>query len=137
MYDLFAKIIEHEGFESKPYPDPLTGAEPYTFGHGLTFLTEQESVAVLQIRIPSIVNELIQAKPFMNEWGDDVSDAAAVVIEMAFQMGVQGCLNFTKMWEALEHKDFARASMEMLDSKWATQTPGRAQEMASVMRALA
>lgn len=57
-----------------------------------------------------------------------------VVLEMAYQMGVAGVLNFTNMWKALAKDDFAEASKEMLDSVWAKRdTPKRAVELSRLM----
>ena len=36
-------IVKHEGFRSKPYPDPIKGWGVPTFGHGLTHITVDES----------------------------------------------------------------------------------------------
>jgi hypothetical protein len=38
------------------------------------------------------------------------------------------------MWRALKKNDYQIASEEMLDSKWAKQTPKRAEELSSVMK---
>ena len=37
------------------------------------------------------------------------------------------------MWQALENFDYVQAAVEMLDSRWAKQTPNRAQELAKRM----
>ena len=41
---------------------------------------------------------------------------------------------FHKMVAALDKKDYATASKEMLDSKWARQVPNRARELSEVMQ---
>ena len=38
------------------------------------------------------------------------------------------------MWKALAEKNYIGASYEMLDSKWAKQTPNRAKSMAEQMK---
>ena len=60
-------------------------------------------------------------------------DRRAIVLSMAYQMGVRGVLGFNKMWRALKVGDTAIASIEMLDSHWAIQTPERAERHARVM----
>ena len=62
-----------------------------------------------------------------------------VLVEMAYQLGVRGCLNFKLMWKALEKEDYEIAADEMLDSVWARETPPRgtperAEELAGIMR---
>jgi lysozyme len=40
------------------------------------------------------------------------------------------------MWKALKVPDYQTAAIEMLDSRWAKQTPNRAGEMSSEMAGL-
>ena len=63
-------------------------------------------------------------------------DAKIIIIEMIFQLGGTGVSKFRKMWQALQQDppDYAEASAQMLDSRWAKQTPNRAQEMAKHMK---
>ena len=70
----------------------------------------------------------------------DLDDLAKeTIIEMVFQLGETGVKKFRNMWKALQHDppNYERASLEMLDSRWASQTPGRAKEMSEHMRSLA
>ena len=53
---------------------------------------------------------------------------------MIFQLGKTGVSKFKKMWEALSEYNYIGASFEMLDSKWANQTPNRAKKMAALMK---
>ena len=48
---------------------------------------------------------------------------------MCYQMGVNGFSKFKKTINYLSKEKFSRASLEMLDSKWAVQTPGRAKQL--------
>ncbi len=58
----------------------------------------------------------------------------AIFISMAYQMGDHALHKFTKMMNAIEKGDFIEAANEMLDSRWARQTPERAQRHAEQMR---
>ena len=49
---------------------------------------------------------------------------------MIYQLGVKGVLNFKNMWKALKAEDYEKAAKEAMDSKWARQTPNRAQRHA-------
>jgi lysozyme len=49
----------------------------------------------------------------------------AILISMAYQLGLTGVSQFQKMWMALSNGDFSLAAKEMLNSKWAKQTPNR------------
>lgn len=61
-------------------------------------------------------------------------DRRAIILSMAYQMGTAGVLKFKNMWRELAEGDYYTASVEMLDSRWATQTPERANRHARVMR---
>ena len=52
---------------------------------------------------------------------------------MIFQMGFTGVSKFKNMIKALQNHDYKQASIEMLDSRWAKQTPNRAKELSSHM----
>ena len=123
MDELIESIKSHEGFAPKPYPDPIHGWKVPSFGHGLTYLTAAESEMILRNRVASIIEELGKRKPVFKTLTQDRQNA---LIEMAYQLGVVGVMNFRKMWVAIEAGDFELARQEALDSLWAKQTPNRA-----------
>ena len=51
---------------------------------------------------------------------------------MAYQLGVSGELQFKKMLGCLEQDDTQCAARAALNSKWAHQTPGRADTVAAL-----
>jgi lysozyme len=126
---LFKRIKEHEGFMGMPYNDHLGNP---TIGYGsLLPITEQEAELLLQHRLAKMIMELHANKPFILTLPEDKQD---VLSEMAYQIGVPNLLRFVKMWEALDRRDYEKASIEMLDSKWANQTPQRAYSLAQIMK---
>lgn len=66
-------------------------------------------------------------------WGEQPEPARLVLQNMAFQMGIAGLLKFGRALAAMQARDYARASSEMLDSLWAKQTPNRAGELAGLI----
>ena len=54
---------------------------------------------------------------------------------MVFQLGRTGVSKFNNMWKCLSEQNYIGASFEMLDSRWAKQTPNRAKSMANQMKA--
>ena len=60
-------------------------------------------------------------------------DAYFVLIEMTFQLGIGNLKKFKRMISALENRDWRLASQEMVSSRWANQTPKRANFLANVM----
>jgi lysozyme len=55
------------------------------------------------------------------------------ITAMAFQLGVAGVLMFHSMIAAIVAKDYKTAAADMLQSKWATETPARAKRMSQMM----
>ena len=125
--NLLESTLKHEGFRSKPYQDSLG---VWTVGHGLTYITETESKEIVRARLHVLYSRWEIMRPNYNFAILDV------LTEMSFQMGFHGVLNFKKMLAALTDKNYALAADEMLDSRWAKQTPGRAQEMSDIIRGL-
>jgi lysozyme len=72
----------------------------------------------------------------MGEYGcaDIDEQAEEILIEMVFQLGKNGVSKFKNMWKALAELNYVGASYEMLDSRWAKQTPNRAKAMAKTMK---
>ena len=58
----------------------------------------------------------------------------AVLISMAYQLGADGLLAFAKALVFIRRGDYASAASEMLNSRWAKQTPARAARHAQQMR---
>ena len=57
----------------------------------------------------------------------------AVLVNMAFQMGIGGLLRFHRTLGSIEDGQYGEAAAEMLDSTWAKQTPERAHRLATQM----
>jgi len=128
---LLERTKKHEGFERKPYQDHLGN---WTFGHGLTWISEEESTVIVEGRLRVIQERLVDNKGWIIGHPPIVLD---VLTEMAFQMGVSGVLNFKNMWQALDDGKYEEAADHGLDSKWAKQTPERANELMDIIRGLA
>ena len=82
------------------------------------------------------INRVRKALDKYLPWWREQSEPMRVVLQnMAFQMGVEGLLGFNKFLGALQRSRYAEAATEMLDSKWAGQTPNRAGELAAIVAA--
>jgi lysozyme len=55
---------------------------------------------------------------------------------MAYQLGVNGLLGFKKTLRYMSQKDWEKASVEMLDSRWAKQTQKRAEELSAKIKSI-
>ncbi|MFP8558266.1 glycoside hydrolase family protein [Klebsiella michiganensis] len=58
----------------------------------------------------------------------------AALVNMVFQLGLNGVLNFKKMISYLKAQNYPAAADEALDSRWARQTPNRAKRVTDVIR---
>tara|TARA_B110000114_G_scaffold178189_1_gene210901 strand:- start:166 stop:585 length:420 start_codon:yes stop_codon:yes gene_type:complete len=130
-----AEIKKEEGFRMETYKcteghltggyghKMLDGETPPTDMTGWTKLFERDFA-----RAMSGAEELLMICP-------NVDDTARhIVVEMCYQMGSYGVSKFHGMLSALQESDYVTASKEMLDSRWAKQTPKRAMRMAERMR---
>lgn len=56
------------------------------------------------------------------------------IVNMAFQLGRDGLLEFTSMIKAIAAKDYAAAAYLGLQSKWASETPARAMRVMTMLK---
>jgi len=59
-----------------------------------------------------------------------------VLIDMAFNLGVNGLLKFKKTLEFIKNGKFINASNEMLNSAWKFQVGQRAYDLSNQLRSL-
>ena len=124
---LVDRILENEGFKAKPYQ---CSEGVWTIGHGITYLTEEESKRIVADRI---AEKHLGLGGTLDWYNDLPPEVQGVILEMTFQMGTSGMLQFRKMIEAMKDKDWKRASLEMKDSKWYRQTPNRCERLAEIV----
>ena len=80
-------------------------------------------------------NAADQCEDLCNDYELDLPETITdVLIEMIFQLGIGNVMKFKKMIAALQEQDFETASLEMLDSRWATQTPSRAEKLSLIVK---
>lgn len=115
-------ILNEESYEPYPYQD---SKGVWSIGHGLTYLDEDESTIVVQIRIGKISKAIGHTISHLSTTRQEV------LIEMAYQLGVRGLFGFTRMWAAIRVNDCEGTVREMLDSQWAKEdSPNRANRLA-------
>ena len=128
---LIAQLRKHEGVEHKPYTDTVG---KLTIGVGRNLddrgLSDHEIDFLLQNDIQLVEEELDQWWP---HWRSLNQTRQLVVADMMFNMGRPRLSQFKMFLAALQSSDYAAASTEMLDSKWARQVKGRATTLADMM----
>ena len=138
---LLESVKKHEGYRNKVYLDTL-GKRTVGVGHLCVedFWEddkEYEESFLMEILQKDLQEAIRGAKELMEEHGcADIDERAEeILIEMVFQLGRTGVKKFKNMWKALSELNYVGASFEMLDSRWAKQTPNRAKDMADQMKA--
>jgi len=135
----------HEGKRLLPYHCPA-GYLTVGVGHNLEAnpvaeelghevdehgITEQECALLLDNDIDRYYAEVRERVPVFDELSEPRQH---VLVDMAFNMGVNGLMKFQHFLAALDQGDFDRASEEMLDSRWADQVKSRATRLAKMMK---
>ena len=139
MYEELKEEIKlHEGFVPKVYKDSL-GKRTIGYGH-LCVEPEQwdddkeYTKEELELVFEKDFNEALKNAESLIGSKSINHIAKQVIIEMVFQLGIGGVGKFKKMWEALDKEDYNEASLQMLDSRWAKQTPARCGKLSSTMK---
>lgn len=91
-------------------------------------LSEAEADMLLQNDIKRVVADLDDHLPWLSQLNDA---RRGVFANMAFQMGVAGLLGFHDTLACAERGDWEGTVKGLLDSKWARQTPDRANRLAA------
>jgi lysozyme len=128
---LAQQLSEHEGFRRYVYDDangkPIVPGSTVvghpTVGYGLALDTH----GLLERHAALVREELLDERQHalslrLHGWSelDDVRQMA--LLELSYQLGVDGLLDFRRMLRHLDAGDYAEARTELLTSKWATQT---------------
>jgi len=133
---LIEDVKRHEGWSPTVYED----TEGYwTIGYGFLVdpakrgagLSEAEGEFILHNRLQERIVRLESDLDFFEHLSDARQRA---LVNMSYQLGVEGLYSFENMLTALAEGDCDRAADEALDSRWAEQTPNRAEEIADIIR---
>ena len=132
--DLKEQLKRDEGVVNHAYQDSLGFT---TIGVGRLIdanrgggLSDSEVDYLLNNDITDKTAQVLAALP----WASKLSRPRfAVLVNMAFQMGIGGLLQFKRTLGSIEDGQYGEAAKEMLDSTWAKQTPARAHRMALQM----
>ena len=134
MYKLIQRIKKHEGYRSTPYKDHL-GHE--TIGYGFKVSSLSLSRRACDVIIDDYICKMIPKVDLAFPWLSRIhEDAQDVVYEMCYQMGLRGFSKFKITIALLKEEKYHKAGEEMLDSKWASQTPERAFVLSNVLKGI-
>lgn len=147
MDKLVEQLKRHEGYRKRVY---LCSAGKETIGYGYNLqanplhlssieiaqyykngMIEVEAERLLKLMITQCRHQLEVTLPFFSKLDTPRQD---VLINMAFNMGISGLLNFKKTLLLIESGDYAKSSVEMLASKWSKDVGNRALELSTQMK---
>jgi len=128
-------LIKHEAEVNHAYKD----SEGYwTIGVG--HLIDKRKGGSISHKISMLildddVNEKLGQCDREFDWFDELDETRKIVVlDMVFNLGIDGFKEFKKTVKYIADGDYAEASVEMLDSKWASQVGKRATELSNMMR---
>jgi lysozyme len=128
---LLAQITHNEGKRPKPYKDTV-GKLTIGVGRNLTDvgLSDDEIDYLLINDLKRTENDLDKYLPW---WSSLNNVRQRVLLNMCFNMGVQGLLGFRNTLKAIQEHRWSDAKKGMLSSKWASQVGDRAKRLADMM----
>ncbi len=132
--ELIYQIKQDEGLRLTAYQDTLGN---WTIGYGHTPATEGEvwtlaqAEEALALDLDEAADELDKALPWAEQMG---VVRWSVLVNMAFNMGIERLSEFHMMLAAAQAGDFEEAATQMLNSLWASQVGDRATQLAQQMR---
>lgn len=124
-------VKENEGYRRFPYPD---SNETWAVGHGTNFFTRGMSeieADYFTLRDVTARFDELQKLPWFAK--QNVARKAAL-LDMAYELGFQGLLDFTLMINLLHAGDYGSAANALLHSKLAHQAPARTKRNAYILR---
>lgn len=129
--DLKKWIKTHEGYDSHPYTDTVG---KLTIGYGRNIedngISQAEGDFLFDNDFARCEKELAPFPWYVNQ----PQNIQYALMNMCFNLGIGRLLGFKKMIMALTAKDYTKAALEALDSKWANQVGDRAKDIAIMMK---
>ena len=129
------RIKKNEGFSIKPYKDQLGF---FTIGFGHLILPNEKYLFEKKINktdLESIFqqdfnNALNNFNIFLKTFTSNKKENE-LLIEMVFQIGIKGVLNFKKLLQNMKKGNTHLVCFEMMNSLWYKQTPNRVKKLIS------
>ena len=130
---LLASLRHHEGKRLRAYKD-TEGKLTIGYGHNLDAngIPEWVAEALLDSQLYRYAFDTTRVVPSFHQLTDARQE---VLVEMVFNMGVNGLAGFKRTLGYIEAQDWDKASTEMLDSVWATQVGTRAKRLSRKFQA--
>lgn len=145
--EITQRLVLHEGCSLMPYyctrgyltigvgrnleTNPLSAEEKRACGDYMHGITKNAAFYLLRNDIARVISECERGIPFWNNLDDERKYA---LIDMCFQMGLDGLKGFKKMLAAMGVGNWNEAAAQCLDSKYAKKdSPARAERIAKTI----
>jgi lysozyme len=128
----YDSIKMHEGFSPKAIPD-VDGTFVLGYGHNCqrAVITTGAATVVLGDDLTATLTALVLAwPPFLACDGP----RQQLVLEMAYQLGVEGLLGFKDLLHSLAAKNYSAAVDALVASRLAAQTPARVKDYVRLLQ---
>jgi lysozyme len=130
-------IKKHEGLRLTPY-HCAAGKTTIGYGHNLDAHGETAPEIITLGQAEEYFQADLQAaimgcKSVVAEFDRIDEIRQAVLVDMCFNMGAGALSQFRDMLTAIRFRNWSMAAIAMIDSRWATQVPGRALDLVKMM----
>lgn len=129
------RLIEEEGLRLFPY---TCTANKITLGVGRNIedrgISDITAMQMLDEDIDLCVHEL---EKNISWWDEAPAGIQEVLIDLCFNMGISRLMLFSKTLQHLSHGEMDKAADELLNSRYATMVPNRANRNADIIRSYA
>ena len=119
-------IQDNEGLMLKPYK---CSSGKLTIGYGRNLddvgISKSEACMLLSNDLCRAIAQVQNKIPFFEELSDN---RQMVLIDLCFNLGINGLLGFKNMLTALESGNYQKAAIELMNSRYATQVGIRAEK---------
>jgi lysozyme len=145
--EIIQRLVLHEGCMLVPYKcpagfltigvgrniekNPLTSEEKKVCGDYMNGITKNAAFYLLRNDIEKVCKDLMKNIPW---WKNLDNERQYALLDMCFQLGINGLLRFRKMLSAMGVGNWQQAAEECLNSNYARQTPKRAKRIAETIR---
>ena len=131
---LLRDLERDESLRLIAYPDPISGGVPWTIGYGHTgrevypglIWTSAQCQAALAADIAAAKNGLYTSIPWYLDLEDVRQDC---LVNMAFNLGVHGLLNFTTFLSLMKAGKYAEAALDLRGTPWFKEVGDRAKRI--------
>ena len=129
------QILERLGISTT---DATKSGHPWTVGHGFTGGTTLDSRMSRLMSEQKLAEKVVEMNNVLGNtltWYKDATEVTkGILINMAFNMGVNGLLGFHNTLRFISEKNYEQAAKNMEQSLWYRQVKSRAVELVERMR---